>query len=94
MGRRYHFACPDCGYSAEVSGGIDCGFQRATDTIECLDCRELRDVTVGDVGSPPVRVVARCPRDARHRIQRWARNGPCPRCETPMENHGERCLWD
>jgi hypothetical protein len=46
MGRTYLFECSHCGYQAKVSGGVDDGFRRITQTIECLDCKDLHDVPI------------------------------------------------
>lgn len=47
MGACYDFSCPNCGYSAQVSGGDDFGFHVVTTTIVCETCRELLDVGIG-----------------------------------------------
>ncbi len=46
MGRTYLFDCARCGYQAKVSGGVDDGFRRIVQTIECRDCKELHDVPI------------------------------------------------
>ena len=46
MGKTYIFDCPRCGYRAKVSGGVDDGFGRIIQTIECCDCRQLHDVPI------------------------------------------------
>ena len=38
MGSLREYSCPDCGYTAKVSGGKDRGFIAFTETVECLDC--------------------------------------------------------
>lgn len=46
MGRVYAFVCPHCQYHANVSGGEEEGYHCTTQTIVCLDCKALHDVTV------------------------------------------------
>lgn len=93
MGACFQFSCPKCGYLAEVSGGHDSGMEDFTVTIVCLDCRELHDVTIGKRDNPAP-IPPRCPRAKRHALQPWLRDGPCPRCATPMQDQGMTCLWD
>jgi len=50
MGTHYLFGCSNCGYTAEVSGGKDCGFFATVRTMLCTDCRELVDVLIGIQG--------------------------------------------
>ena len=33
MGALFRFACPDCGYEAEASGGVDVGMMSVTHTV-------------------------------------------------------------
>lgn len=94
MGACFKFACPQCGYQAEVSGGDDSGLEDLTTTIVCIDCRQLHDVTIAKRGDeetlrPPV-----CPKSARHVVKSWIRGGPCPRCNAPMIDQGLAFLWD
>lgn len=44
MGRTYQFQCPQCQYSAKISGGADGGLHCEVQTVHCLDCRALIDV--------------------------------------------------
>jgi len=44
MGRTYLFECAKCGYRSQVAGGAERGYHVAVQTIQCLECRELRDV--------------------------------------------------
>jgi transposase-like protein len=46
MGRTYLFECPQCGYRAHVSGGVDRGENIIVQTILCADCRELYDTVI------------------------------------------------
>jgi len=93
MGVWSRFNCPQCGYQAMVSGGHDSGREEFTVTIVCLDCRELHDVTIGRRDTPDS-IPPRCPRAKRHTVRPWQGNGPCPRCDTPMQDQGGACLWD
>lgn len=43
MGRTYLFECAKCGYRTQVAGGAERGYHVAVQTIQCLECRELRD---------------------------------------------------
>jgi hypothetical protein len=46
MGRVYAFICPHCQYRANVSGGTEQGYHCVTQTIVCLDCKTLHDVSL------------------------------------------------
>jgi hypothetical protein len=43
MGRSYIYECQKCGYRAIVSGRSERGVNFAVTTIQCFDCKELRD---------------------------------------------------
>jgi len=58
MGRTYLFECSRCGYRTKVSGGADCGFHFAVQTIFCCECKELYDA-VTDLKVPAMPAVTR-----------------------------------
>lgn len=102
MGCKFQFTCSACEYSAEVSGGDDCGMSVGTTTVYCEDCQELSDIITGyeiwrdeaerkkDGKQPEFR----CERSRKHRIRRWTSGEPCPRCGGEMTNEGATVLWD
>lgn len=95
MGACYQFTCAACGYTAEVSGGLDSGMMNRAATISCADCRELMDVDIGPVvAEEGRRRRARCEVDPAHRSRRWNAGGPCPRCGAPVERGPLTLLWD
>jgi hypothetical protein len=99
MGQHFQFRCASCAYEVEVSGGPDCGFAVATQTIACSKCKKLYDVvTSKDPGNPDAPAVPlRCPRSrgAAHRVTAWNGGDPCPRCSETMVATGESlALWD
>ena len=53
MGALFRFACPDCGYEAEVSGGLDVGMMSVTDTVRRW--RPLRSEDVAGHATPSAR---------------------------------------
>ena len=53
MGALFRFACPDCGYEAEVSGGLDVGMMSVTHTVRRW--RPLRSVDVAGHATPSAR---------------------------------------
>ena len=76
----------ECGYSVLVSAGRDAGTRSVTETVECLDCRELVDVMVAVVGDDDPTPPRRCPRCRGERLRAWIPGGGCPRCgETTRE---------
>ena len=96
MGQHFQFTCANCGFSAEVSGGDDAGMVVATTTIVCGSCRRLYDVVTIDRKewqNQKVRPL-RCPKSAKHQVERWKDPGPCPKCNQPLINGGRVCLWD
>lgn len=102
MGSRSQFTCLACRYSAEVSGGDDCGMEVRTTTVFCEDCKELSDIFTGyhpwreeaaqHRGEKPPEF--RCERSRKHKIRRWTAADPCPKCGGKMENEGATVLWD
>ncbi len=69
MGEIYKFTCPQCGYSAEVSGDVDCGYISVTTTILCKECTTLYDVEIGKAlgDKEPFKDPA-CPRGRQHTV--------------------------
>lgn len=53
MGALFRFACPDCGYAAEVSGGLDVGMMSVTHIV--CRWRPLRSVDVAGRVTPSAR---------------------------------------
>jgi hypothetical protein len=101
MGSRYLFTCPNCQYSAEVSGGEDYGFVAVVQTMICRDCQELVDVlvgqrgTVGPTGDPEYdKDLNLCPQCRKENLRPWSTDRPCPRCGTSMDQEELRILWD
>ena len=80
MASLYHHQCSACGYSADVSGGRDCGMTAHTITLECLDCKKLVDAANGTIDmillAPESIPAPRCPRNADHRVRPWGSGGP------------------
>ena len=70
MGRAYLFECPKCGYRAHVSGGADEGEAFTTQTIACLQCKDLQDVVTA------LRVPARVTSDLNPEKQLSSRAKP------------------
>lgn len=68
VGTSYEFACPSCGYEANVCGGPDTGALVSVKTVTCLACAELVDVVTARHEWPPSA-------DAHRAI------GACPHCE-------------
>jgi len=66
VGARFLFTRSECGYWAEVSGGLDFGMMCATHTVSCPTCEELSDI---DISEEPGEIL------------RW-RDAPCSRRHT------------
>ena len=100
MGHWNAYRCPGCAYTAEVSGGPDCGEFSRTVTVSCATCCKLRDVSyTGEPWKEPADPVPEhpvCPsaRTRTHRTTLWFDPGPCPRCGETMTNEGMTTLWD
>lgn len=96
MGHTYHFSCPECGYSAEVSGGDDWGFFCRTTTVRCIHCKIVADVVTSETPSDDKSVKSvtdlKCP-NCSGPVEKW--DGlHCPKCEGEMENQRLVWLWD
>lgn len=102
MGYMEGVICPDCGYSAMVSGCRDSGIDIVTDTKICNDCKELVDVIVDVVLETDIlkysQKIGKCPVCKRKRNQvLWdSKKKPCPKCGKSMEHdESQGCvLWD
>ncbi len=99
MGTQFLFTCPDCGYEAEVSGGGDAGMIAASETILCLDCKELSDITttIWAEGNPmDVReeFPLQCDKNENHTVRLWEHPDNCPRCGQQMEKGDFTMIWD
>ncbi len=107
MGLHWKLDCPECGYSAEISGGDDFGFVGQTTSIICLTCKTLTDVVTKnsefvsiDLETRESTVLAggevfelRCAANSAHPVERWSHPGPCSKCGTTMEGKPS-ALWD
>jgi hypothetical protein len=107
MGMTQDHVCVARGYKAHVSGERDAGEACETQTVVCLQFRELYDVVVAKwlpwkPGQPnvgpgsPWKVTPRCPKSASHVVKQWRRPGKCPRCGVAMkvDPNGQIVLWD
>jgi uncharacterized paraquat-inducible protein A len=103
MGTRYGFRCPECGYFATVSGGLDFGMVAVVRTMVCDDCKEVVDVLVGKYGEEGPTGDLRydkdlkvCPNCHRRRVRPWSANRNCPRCAASMKlaHDSPKVLWD
>ncbi len=77
MGSLHSFKCEKCGYDAEVSGGEDAGFEVATRTMVCANCRELVDVVVSerkDLNEDYAPIPERCPNCRGDRVEPWSKH--------------------
>jgi len=101
MGTLFEFRCNKCDYTAEVSGGKDCGMVAVVRTMVCRNCRELVDVTIGRRGREGLtgdadydRGIGICPRCNGAEVTSWGRSRPCPRCDGKMRKGESTVLWD
>lgn len=99
MGTSFDFTCRECGYRAEVSGGVDVGREVATATIACRDCRRLFDVEIA--GNPWEAATfeikpeeLRCPRRRGYTVALWCAGDPCPRCGESLPEGEPVAIWD
>jgi len=102
MGTRHQYKCENCGYSAVVSGGIDCGFVAVVQTMICHDCERLVDVLVGRCGfvGPTGdleydKELGLCPRCHGNNLTTWTDLRACPKCDDSMINDMSLIVnWD
>ncbi len=95
MGEIYKFTCPKCGYSAKVSGDVDCGYIVVTTAILCKECKRLYDVEIGKAleDKEPFKDPV-CPRQRQHTVRSWKYPDVCLKCSTQMEKGDGVMLWD
>lgn len=99
MGSLFAYACSQCDYRAEVSGGPDSGFIASVETMRCENCRELVDVLTAlhpETGPPTgdgTEEIGRCPGCGSRRVVPWREAG-CPKCGARMEQGDLTLLWD
>jgi len=95
MGSLFEYRCPNCRFSAMVSGGDDCGRASATTTILCEDCRELSDELVSrQPWDEKTYKKPFCPRNRKHKVRKWKHPDVCPKCGEVMEQGSPTILWD
>lgn len=102
MGSKFAFECPDCGYSAVVSGGRDFGMMAVVQTMVCQDCKHLVDVLIGrfgeegPTGDPDYDAqLGRCPDCEGQDVHLWQSEHPCPKCGVGMTRNSDfHMLWD
>ena len=101
MGALCDFQCKGCGYQTRVSGGPDHGFTVETNTMVCLDCRELVDVITGIVEGAPEEMVScresdigTCPNCKGRSLAAWHTSTPCPKCGQQMTQGDPVLYWD
>ena len=102
MGSWNKYDCPNCDYSATVSGGRDGGMVAVVETMTCMDCKELFDIsigfqgTVGPSGKPDVdKDMNKCPECRGENLKKWTRRAPCPKCGKKMiSDDTVDILWD
>ena len=92
MGTYNEFKCPECGYTAEVTDGDDCGIVAMTKTMVCHTCRKLIDVLTviqpfSKEHDPKIeRDISRCPRCHGTDVEEWS-------SARPPSGRGERDLF-
>ena len=99
MGMYSKFGCPDCGYTAEVSGGKDRGGYISVETSICTRCKELVDVLTGVFDCKKTDLekrIGKCPKCGRKKcLIPWnPEERLCPKCGGNVENKGSIGLWD
>lgn len=98
----FDFVCPGCGYTARVSGGLDCGMLAVVRTMTCEDCKKLVDVLIGRYGqdgptgdSDYDKDLDICPKCRGYNIRAWSSLQPCPRCDCKMIKGDDAVvMWD
>ena len=104
MGTQFEFSCQRCGYTAQVSGGIDFGFVVETQTVFCFTCDKLRDIVTRyrGVGQMSHRDEAeldqsrlnRCPHCHGIELAVWENGDRCPKCDGDVVRTRFVMDWD
>lgn len=100
MGTINEYRCSKCDYSAQVSGGTDCGFEVYTKTVYCGDCAELVDVVTAFTDSESKHIgydaeIGLCPECCKGKhLADWNDGDPCPKCRGKMEEGDYKMMWD
>ena len=102
MGTWTKFECESCGYTAEVSGGKDCGMVAVVQTMTCVQCKVLVDVLVGRCGEVGRtgdleydKDLDMCPNCRCVDLSDWnATTRPCPICNQRMNKGQIVAMWD
>ena len=109
MGSAVDYSCAKCGYHVDwMVSGYDVGMASHVAGVRCADCGELHvaalpgkpwdemaDAIVADpVKRGQVPAGTQCPQSPSHQITIWKHPGPCPRCETELQQGDHSILWD
>lgn len=82
MATWYTYKCNACDYEAHVSGCSDALFSGYTETMMCLNCKELDDYVVLTVDKEVVTKFT-CDECGKHDVVEWNyKTKPCPQCAT------------
>ena len=97
MGHLHGFICTKCGLTALVSGEEDCGFFCNTQTVWCVECNLLQDVSIGYLENNQMHhVTPCCEKCGNEEISIWNEEMPCPFCGgiITRDPDGGDILWD
>ena len=107
MGIFYNFICPDCGYRAQVNGGVDRHDAMTFKTMVCADCLQLVDALVeiqrlwfqrrgnqGGGNKTQKRCVVFCPKCNGINVIPWEEYHPCPKCGARMTREEVRLCME
>ena len=100
MGSLYKFTCSECNYNAEVSGGRDRGMLGFSETVMCLDCKNLSDVGTSKVVDCTAdgreifqSLTGKCRHCGSTNITPWD-GKTCPQCGGKMVKGECTVMWD
>jgi DNA-directed RNA polymerase subunit RPC12/RpoP len=105
MGQSYTFKCTKCDYEVESSGKKDWGMIAVVEPYICNDCREVRDVRIGEYGKEifpedlskgQEKDYYRCHHCGGKNITKWnTQTKPCPKCGSRMKKDPSTIIyWD
>ena len=81
----YTFLCENCGYTADVAGGVGHTRLAFVETMLCADCRIVTDVRhIHSISQFHEAAIGSCSNCKGANLSKWTEPYACPKCDQTM----------